>query len=58
MTAAGGRDFFAAVGLDDMLERGGLPETATPVGGSVGHAHAEAAAELWPDARTAGSPPG
>ena len=39
-------DFFAQVGLDDMLERGGLPDTATPVGASVGCLTPEAAEAL------------
>ena len=40
------RDFFAKVGLDDILERGGLPETASPVGADLGPLTPEAAAEL------------
>jgi FGGY-family pentulose kinase len=39
-------DFFAKVGLDDILERGGLPETASPVGADLGPLTPEAAAEL------------
>lgn len=40
------RDFFRAVGLDDMLERGGLPERASPVGSDLGPLTAQAAAAL------------
>ena len=40
------RDFFARVGLEDMLERGGLPEQASPVGSDLGPLTPEAAAEL------------
>ena len=40
------RDFFAKVGLEDMLERGSLPETASPVGSDLGPLTPEAAAEL------------
>lgn len=39
-------DFFAALGIEDMLERGGLPSAATPVGGMIGPLREEAAAEL------------
>jgi FGGY-family pentulose kinase len=34
------------IGLEDLLERGGLPEQALPVGQSTGHLTAAAAAEL------------
>ena len=40
------RDFFAAVGLDDLLEHGSLPEEASPVGADLGPLTPEAAAEL------------
>ncbi len=39
-------DFFAEVGVPDLLVRGGLPERATPVGSAVGRLAARAAAEL------------
>lgn len=39
-------DFFAAVGLDDMLERGRLPEHASPVGTALGSLTPNAAADL------------
>ncbi|MEO3386950.1 FGGY-family carbohydrate kinase [Mesorhizobium sp. CAU 1741] len=39
-------DFLAAVGLADMLERGGLPDRATPVGSDLGPLTPEAAAAL------------
>ena len=39
-------DFFAGVGLDDMLERGGLPRRAEPVGSDIGPLGADAAADL------------
>ena len=40
------RDFFDAVGIPDMLERGNLPERASPVGADLGPLTAQAAAEL------------
>jgi FGGY-family pentulose kinase len=40
------RDFFAAVGLPDMLERGRLPERASPIGRDLGPLTAEAAEGL------------
>src|SRR6185369_15121583 len=40
------RDFFAAVGIPDMLERAGLPERASLVGADLGPLTAEAAAAL------------
>ncbi|MFT2212108.1 FGGY-family carbohydrate kinase [Rhizobium giardinii] len=39
-------EFLAMIGLEDLLERGGLPEQALPVGQSTGHLTAAAAAEL------------
>ncbi|MCV0397806.1 MAG: FGGY-family carbohydrate kinase [Rhizobiaceae bacterium] len=42
-------DFFAAVGLDDVLERAGLPERATAVDAALGRLTPEAAAELGLD---------
>ena len=39
------RDFFKTVGLDDMLERGQLPEHASPVGTDLGPLTAKAASE-------------
>lgn len=40
------RDFLAAMGIEDMLERGGLPERASPVGADLGPLTREAAAAL------------
>lgn len=40
------RDFFAAVGLDDVIERGALPPRAVPIGRDMGPLTAEAAAHL------------
>jgi FGGY-family pentulose kinase len=40
------RDFFAAMGLEDLLERGALPEAASPIGADLGPLSAEAAGEL------------
>ncbi|HEV7277625.1 MAG TPA: FGGY-family carbohydrate kinase [Devosiaceae bacterium] len=40
------RDFLAGVGLEDMLERGGLPERATPIGSDLGPLTAAAARDL------------
>ena len=40
------RDFFAKIGLEDILERASLPETASPVGADLGPLTPEAAAEL------------
>lgn len=39
-------DFLAGVGLADMLERGGLPDTASPIGTDLGPLTAEAAETL------------
>jgi FGGY-family pentulose kinase/HAD superfamily hydrolase (TIGR01509 family) len=39
-------DFFAAVGLEDLRERAGLPDRTVPVGASIGRLTAEAAAGL------------
>jgi FGGY-family pentulose kinase len=39
-------EFLEAIGLEDLRERGGLPERTLPVGRSVGHLTAAAAAEL------------
>lgn len=39
-------DFLARVGLSDLLERGGLPARATPVGSDLGPLTAHAAAQL------------
>ena len=43
------RDFLALAGLDDLLERGGLPGETVPVGKSVGKLTAEAAGALGLD---------
>jgi FGGY-family pentulose kinase/HAD superfamily hydrolase (TIGR01509 family) len=45
---AGGwqHDFLALVGLEDLLEKGGLPAAATPIGADIGPLTAEAAAAL------------
>lgn len=40
------RDFLASVGLDDLFERAGLPEHASPIGQSLGPLSAAAAAKL------------
>jgi FGGY-family pentulose kinase len=40
------RDFFAMMGLDDLIERGGLPERASPVGTDLGPLTAQAALHL------------
>ena len=40
------QDFFATVGIPDMLERGGLPAAASPIGRDLGPLTAEAAAAL------------
>ncbi|MCR4265018.1 FGGY-family carbohydrate kinase [Nitratireductor sp. ZSWI3] len=40
------RDFFEAVGLADMIERGHLPERASPIGRDIGPLTAAAAAAL------------
>ncbi len=40
------RDFFDGVGLDDLIERGGLPERASPVGSDLGPLTRQAAADL------------
>lgn len=40
------RDFLAQVGLPDMLERGSLPDKATPVGADLGPLTAQAAQAL------------
>jgi FGGY-family pentulose kinase len=45
---AGGwqHDFLAMVGLEDLLEKGGLPAAATPIAADIGPLTAEAAAAL------------
>jgi FGGY-family pentulose kinase len=43
------RDFLAAIGLEDLLERAGLPERASPVGADIGRLTPEAAADLGLD---------
>ena len=40
------RDFLAAVGLDDLIDRAALPEQASPVGADIGVLTDAAAAEL------------
>jgi FGGY-family pentulose kinase len=40
------RDFFAAMGVEDLLERGGLPETASPIGTDLGPLLPEAGESL------------
>ncbi|SEE35804.1 FGGY-family pentulose kinase [Rhizobiales bacterium GAS191] len=40
------RDFFAAMGIPDMVERGQLSETASPIGKDLGPLTQDAAAEL------------
>ena len=40
------RDFLETVGIGDMVERGGLPERASPIGTDLGPLTAEAAAAL------------
>jgi FGGY-family pentulose kinase len=40
------RDFFAQMGIGDMLERGGLPERASPTGQDIGPLTPDAAAAL------------
>jgi FGGY-family pentulose kinase len=40
------RDFFAAMGVEDLLEKGQLPDAASPIGADLGPLSAEAAAEL------------
>ena len=40
------RDFLAGLGLDDLLERGSLPEAATPIGTDLGPLTVDAAAAL------------
>lgn len=40
------QDFFAQVGLDDLRERGNLPENASPIGADLGQLTEAAAAEL------------
>ena len=39
-------DFMAAIGLEDLIERAGLPRVATPVGGTVGPLTEAAARDL------------
>lgn len=48
-TAGWQRDFLALTGLDDLTERGNLPEITAPVGSSVGTLTAAAAADLGLD---------
>ncbi|SMX34700.1 FGGY-family carbohydrate kinase [Actibacterium lipolyticum] len=45
---AGGwqRDFLSAIGMEDLLEKAALPETARPVGSAIGRLTATAAKEL------------
>jgi FGGY-family pentulose kinase len=40
------QDFFASVGIPDMVERGGLPERASPIGEDLGSLTAQAAEQL------------
>lgn len=40
------RDFFAAMGVPDLVERGGLPEAASPIGADLGSLLPEAAEAL------------
>ena len=40
------RDFFAAMGIPDMIERGHVPETASPIGEDLGPLTSQAASEL------------
>ncbi len=40
------QDFFASIGISDLVERGGLPAWPTPVGSDLGPLTAEAAAAL------------
>ena len=40
------RDFFSAMGVKDLIERGGLPEKASPVGADLGTLTERAASEL------------
>lgn len=40
------RDFFQSLGVEDLLERGGLPESVAPVGATVGHLTESSAREL------------
>ncbi|WP_375452504.1 FGGY-family carbohydrate kinase [uncultured Devosia sp.] len=46
LTAPWRRDFLALVGLEDLFEHAGLPETASPVGADLGPLTPAAAAEL------------
>ncbi|PWC37535.1 FGGY-family carbohydrate kinase [Azospirillum sp. TSO35-2] len=43
------RDFFEGLGVGDLLEQGGLPARATPVGTALGHLTERAARELTLD---------
>lgn len=45
-------DFLQAIGLDDLLQRGGLPETAVAVGAGVGQLTSQAAADLGLETQT------
>jgi FGGY-family pentulose kinase len=45
------RDFFARVGIPDMVERGRLPERASPIGKDLGPLTADAAQQLGLTAR-------
>jgi FGGY-family pentulose kinase len=49
------QDFFAAMGIPDLREHGGLPDRATPIGSDLGSLTPEAARELGlsPDCRVA-----
>ncbi len=43
------RDFLASVGLEDLTDRGGLPDDTVPIGSAVGTLSAEAAAAFGLD---------
>lgn len=43
------QDFLSAIGLDDLVVRGGLPDRGVPVGQAVGRLSGEAAAEMGLD---------
>ncbi|MGB8816373.1 MAG: FGGY-family carbohydrate kinase [Rhizobiaceae bacterium] len=46
VTPAWSQDFFGQIGLDDLVEKAGLPDTAAPVANSLGQLMPRAAAEL------------
>lgn len=48
-TPAWQEDFFAAMGIPDMRERGSVPDRATPIGSDLGPLTAEAARDLGLD---------